>query len=259
MVEGHGQWSITKAHSHWSNGGAIGLHWKCKLWTGIAQAPFNSQLCNLRPIMRLLMTNNFAILTFDLWPLDLPPFWIIWKTVKIKVLLGFSCNVHGNFYTWTLDLYRQNVRMEMILIHKITFLWANENCSFMQIIILPLTHACRVILDRGACQISLKPLLLQIVKWWRYSYQLKIKLQTCIAQALFDRQPCNFRPHMRLLMPYNFVSWTYDLWPLDLRPFWIIWKTVKIKVLLGFSCKVHETFYTWSVDLYGKTLWRKLF
>ena len=28
MVEGHEQWSITKAHSHWSNGGAIALHWK---------------------------------------------------------------------------------------------------------------------------------------------------------------------------------------------------------------------------------------
>ena len=45
---------------------------------------------------------------------------------------------------------------------------------------------------------SLKPLLLQTVKWWRCSTQLKIKLQTCIAQALFDRQPCNLRPHMRL-------------------------------------------------------------
>ena len=67
------------------------------------------------------------------------------------------------------------------------------------------------ILDQGACQISLKLLLLQIVKWWRYSTQLKIKLQTCIAQALFDRQPCNLSPHMRLLMTNNFAIGTYDL------------------------------------------------
>ena len=113
------------------------------------------------------------------------------------------------------------------------------------------------ILDEGACQISLKPLLLQIVKWWRYSTQLKIKLQTCIAQALFDRQPCNFCPHMRLLMTNNFAIGTYDLWPLELQQFSIIWKTVKSDLIVGFSHKVHETFYTWTLDLYGQNLQKK--
>ena len=113
----------------------------------------------------------------------------------------------------------------------------------------PDTCIQRHILDRRACQISQKSLLFQIVKRWRYSTQLKIKLQICIAQALLDRQPCNFRTYMRLLIPYNFAIWTYDLWPLDLRPFWIVWKTVIIDVLVGFSCKVHGNFYTWTLDL----------
>ena len=130
MVEGHGKQSITKAHSHWSKGGAIALHWKCKLWTGIAQALFNSQPCNLRPHIRLLMPNNFVTLTFDLWPLDLPPFWIIWKPVKILLLLGFSSKVHRNFYTWTLDIDHQIMVMKMILILKMQFLWTNENVRF---------------------------------------------------------------------------------------------------------------------------------
>ena len=110
MVEGHGNWSITKAQSHWSNGGAIALNWKCKLWTGIAQAPFDSQTCNLCPHMRLLMPYNFPIWIYDLWPLDLRPFWIIWKKVTIIVFLGFSLKVHETFYTWTGDLYGQIVR-----------------------------------------------------------------------------------------------------------------------------------------------------
>ena len=113
------------------------------------------------------------------------------------------------------------------------------------------------ILDRGACQISLKPLLLQIVKWWRYNTQLKIKFQTCIAQALFDRQPCNLCPHMRLLMTNNFAIGTYDLWPLELQQYSIIWKTVKCDIIVGFSHKVHETFYTWTLDRYGQNLQKK--
>ena len=80
--------------------------WKCKLWTGIAQALFDWQPCNFCPHMRLLMPNNFATLTFDLWPLDCPPFWIKWITLKIDILLGFSRKVHETLYTWTLDLYR---------------------------------------------------------------------------------------------------------------------------------------------------------
>ena len=114
------------------------------------------------------------------------------------------------------------------------------------------------ILDWGACQMSLKPLLLQTVKWWRCSTQLKIKLQTCIAQALFDRQPCNLRSHMRLLMTNNFAFGTYDLWPLELQQYSIIWKTVKSNIIVGFSHKVHETFYTWTLDLYGQNLQKKL-
>ena len=115
MVEGRGKWSITKAHSYWSNGGAVALHWKSKLWTGIAQALFDRQPCNFRPHMRLLMPYNFAIWTSDLWPLDFPPFWIIWKPFKILLLLQFSRKVHKTFYTWTLDLYGQQIEKEMIL------------------------------------------------------------------------------------------------------------------------------------------------
>ena len=176
--------------------------------------------------MRLLMPYNFASWTNDLWPLDLRPFWIIWKPVKILLLLGFSSKVHRNFYTWTLDIDRQIMVMKIILILKMEFLWTNENCSFRQIIILS-QHMHKIWHNgRGSWKMVNNQSSQSLVKWWRYSTQLKIKLQTGIAQSLFDRQPCNFHPHMRLLMPHNFAIWTYDLWPLDFPPFWIIGKTV---------------------------------
>ena len=130
------------------------------------------------------------------------------------------------------------------------FLWTNENCSFRQIIILSQDMHEIWQNGRGSWKMVNNQSSQSLVKWWRYSTQLKIKLQTCIAQALFDRQPCNFHLHMRLLMPYNFAIWTYDLWPLYRPPFWIIWKTVKSVLLLGFLHKVHKTFYTWTLDIY---------
>ena len=109
MVEGHWKRTRTEAHTQLSKGGAIALSWKLKLWTGVAQALFNSQPCNFCPHMRPTISYNFAALTYDLWPLDLPPFWIKWKTLKIYLLLGFSYKVHEMFYTWTLDRNGQNV------------------------------------------------------------------------------------------------------------------------------------------------------
>ena len=115
MVEGHWKRTRTEAHTQLSKGGAIALSWKLKLWTGVAQALFNSQPCNFCPHMRPTISYNFAALTYDLWPLDLPPFWIKWKTLKIYLLLGFSYKVHEMFYTWTLDRNGQNVVIRFFL------------------------------------------------------------------------------------------------------------------------------------------------
>ena len=96
MVVGHVKRSRNETHNDWPNGGAVAVNWKCKLWTGVTHALFDLQPCNFDTRMRLLMPNNFYILTFDLWPLDQPPFWIIWKTVKIPLLLGFLSNLQNN-------------------------------------------------------------------------------------------------------------------------------------------------------------------
>ena len=134
----------TKSHSNWSKGGAIAVNWKCKLWPVATPALFKLLPWNFNTHMCLLMMNNFRTLTFDLWPLVQPPFWIIWKTVKIELVLGFLSNSNTNFYTWTLDLCRQIYGVRFLLSEKMKLLWANECCTFVKIIHLPLTHSYRL-------------------------------------------------------------------------------------------------------------------
>ena len=112
MVVGHVKRSRNETRNYWPNGGAIAVNWKCKLWSSITHALFKLLPWNFDTHMRLLMLNNFRSLTFDLWPLDQPPFWIIWKTVKIELVLGFLSNSNTNFYTWTLDLCRRKIRLD---------------------------------------------------------------------------------------------------------------------------------------------------
>ena len=97
MVEGHAKWWLCEACDHWPNGGAIALNWKCKLWMLIAHEPFDRWRWYLYSLVRLLMPNNFCIMTFDLWPLDLPPFRIMWKTDTMLVLLEHLIKMHENY------------------------------------------------------------------------------------------------------------------------------------------------------------------
>ena len=49
----------------------------------------------------------------------------------------------------------------------------------------PKTYMQRHILGRGACQMSLEPLLLQLAKWWCYSAPLK--MANSIENANFEQ------------------------------------------------------------------------
>jgi len=119
------------------NGGAIGSLRKCELWTGIAHAVFTVHPSNLYTHMRLLMPNNFYALTFDLWPLDLPEFWIIWKTVKIYLLLGFFCYTHKTIFHMNFGPIRRDssrkmffkVKHDFLIIRSILRFYANYSSA----------------------------------------------------------------------------------------------------------------------------------
>ena len=124
MVVGHVKRSRNETHNDWPNGGAVAVNWKCKLWTGVTHALFDLQPCNFDTRMRLLMPNNFYTLTFDLWPLDQPPFWIIWKTVKIPLLLGFLSNLQNNcLHMYFGPLRTQNRFTSISTSHYLSFYW----------------------------------------------------------------------------------------------------------------------------------------
>ena len=70
LVEAYAKRWWCEARDCWTKGGAIALDWKCKLWTLVADEPYDRQRWHLYTLMRLLVPNNFRIQTFDLWCLD---------------------------------------------------------------------------------------------------------------------------------------------------------------------------------------------
>ena len=143
MAEDYAKRLKHEARNNRPNGGAVGSLRKCKLWTGVAHAVFEVQQWNLYTLMRLLMPNNFYALTFDLWPLLLPQFWIIWKTVKIYLLLGFSRNLHKTFFYMNFGPMRSShsgriffkAKHYFLIIHSMLQFYANYSSasnSYMQ-------------------------------------------------------------------------------------------------------------------------------
>ena len=166
------QWC--EACDYWPKGGAIAINWKSWLWARVAHEPYGRQKWHLYTLMRLLMPNEFLILIFDLWPLAQPPFWILWKTLKIYLVPGSLSKMHENFYTWTLDRYKQKIRSTFNFGENLKFLWANENCWFVKLLLLLLIHCFCEQFVQNVLHTIYGPLfdipcLTELCKWMAYT------------------------------------------------------------------------------------------
>ena len=78
LVESYAKRWRCEARDYWPNGGAVALDWKFKLWTHVADEPYDRQRWHSYTLMRLLVPNDFRVLTFGLWCLDQLISLIIW-------------------------------------------------------------------------------------------------------------------------------------------------------------------------------------
>ena len=129
IVQGHAPRPCTQLDIDWPEGGAIANSWNRQLWTGISHAPLVLESWDFVQTCHSSRGTTLPQEPITSGYLDFPPFLILWKTLKMYLLLGIFTNLHETRYVQSLDQCLQKLFLGIFVHQKLKPLRANENCS----------------------------------------------------------------------------------------------------------------------------------